>query len=1204
MISTIISSLRLTIFLLIGLFASASACAQVSQFALRFYGAGVNQQDRVRIPIDDDAAGPDASAPSDVGAGDFTIEFWIRGSLADNGTANSGGDQEFFDLRWISGNIVVDRDIFGGSERDWGISVAGGFVRFGTGRADVNPLDVDHTLEGNINVLDGQWHHVAAVREASTGIKRIYVDGLLDFASPPNRSRDDISYPNNGAPGQQTPWGPYIVLAAEKHDAGPAYPSFRGYLDEFRVWNRARTQRELLETYDHVVPANAPGLVGYWRFEEGVGTVVADSSAAGSPAGELIAGIAGNGEWVGRLANAGNTAPVWSGPLPPGFARSRVVDGLEEPTVIEFTPDGRLLIGQRNGVIRVFQGGTLRPAPLISIPADTTNGERGLVGLVLDPNFAANGHFYAYYTTAAPRNRVSRFTVVGDSASLGSEFVVWQNPDLAADYHHGGSLRFGPDGNLYIATGDQFNSGNAQSLANEHGKILRVRPDGTIPPDNPFTGTPGARPAIWAYGLRNPFRFSIDSLDGAIWIGDVGGNSSDSQEEINRGVAGANYGWPYQEGVNCYVSDCTGFVFPAYRYAHNDPAYSAGVSQGSIICGPVYRSTSFPTAYRGNLYVGDYANRWIRRLVIGSGGQVLGDPLFLRAPAAGTIVDLDVGPDGALYYVNIGVPWSGEADAAAVYRVAYVGLGNLPPIASASAAPLQGPAPLAVQFQGSASSDPDGGPQPLTFAWTFGDGGTSTLADPSHTYAQRGQYTARLTVSDGVDSTQSAPIVIQVGSPPTPTIQLPLAGTTYRAGDAISFSGAAMDSEDGPLPVSALSWQVVLVHDAHTHPFLGPLNGVGGGSFTIPSTGHAPGDTYYEIRLTATDSDGLTASTTRDIQPVLTTLALSTTPAGIPIFVDGEPVSTPQSIETLVGFQHVLEAQAFYVQAGQPYVFDRWSDGGPRVRNTSIPENGLELTAIYSGSQQTTLTVPVEAVNRNADWYPSVGQQYANLYDALGLCCGRDGGGVYQTGLEFAAAIPPAAFIVSARIDLVATADQAGGPQITIRAYDVGNAPPFVAGSLVSLTSHGPLTDAGAAWNPPAFVPGQTYSTPDLAALVQEVVSRPDWTAGAYLGFVLDGSGSALDTWRCLRNFTSGQPAVLVVTYSVANPCSGTTLCDSNCDGQVDVLDINPFVLALEGAAGWQAQFSCDYECANDVSGDGAVNVLDINPFVLCIAGG
>jgi hypothetical protein len=283
-----------------------------SDFALRFRGTGTDQKDRIRIRIDDDAPGPDASAPADVGKGSFTIELWLKGARADNGTPSAGGDREFADFRWIDGNIIVDRDIWGGSDADWGISIAGGFIRFGTGSGDVD-RDGENTIEGDVDVLDGAWHHVACVRDATSGVKSVYVDGVLDFSSSPGASRADLSYPDGGVPGQATSWGPFIVIAAEKHDAGPAYPSFDGFVDEVRIWSTARTGEEIAAARALVVDGDSPGLVAHYRFEEGSGTTVADSSAAGSPAGELMAGVAGNGEWVARADDPGNTAPVMDG---------------------------------------------------------------------------------------------------------------------------------------------------------------------------------------------------------------------------------------------------------------------------------------------------------------------------------------------------------------------------------------------------------------------------------------------------------------------------------------------------------------------------------------------------------------------------------------------------------------------------------------------------------------------------------------------------------------------------------------------------------------------------------------------------------------------------------------------------------------------------------------------------------------------------
>jgi hypothetical protein len=309
--------------------AAAPASAE-SAAAIRFFGTGTNQQDRVRIAIDDNAPGPDASAVCDLGAGSFTIEFWLRGTRSANQTASLGGDVEVAGPAWIEGNIVVDRDIWGGSDRDFGISLAGGRVRFGTGRANGSPgADTESTIEGSVIVLDDAWHHIACVRDATTGRKRIVVDGMLDYESSIFLSNDDLSYPNAGVPDSVTPWNPYLVLGAEKHDAGAEYPSFAGWFDELRLWSRARTLEEIAAERFIVVPAGSPGLVGHYRFEEGAGTTVSDASGKGSSSGLLIAGVPGNGAWALRSLDPLNTAPLTPPSLLGDLDRNGAVDGAD-----------------------------------------------------------------------------------------------------------------------------------------------------------------------------------------------------------------------------------------------------------------------------------------------------------------------------------------------------------------------------------------------------------------------------------------------------------------------------------------------------------------------------------------------------------------------------------------------------------------------------------------------------------------------------------------------------------------------------------------------------------------------------------------------------------------------------------------------------------------------------------------------------------
>ncbi len=344
--------------------------------------------------------------------------------------------------------------------------------------------------------------------------------------------------------------------------------------------------------------------------------------------------------------------------LPTGFTETQVGGtgaNISNPTAMAFAPDGRLFVCQQTGSLRVFKNGALLAAPFLTL-AVNSSGERGLLGLAFDPNFAANQFVYVYYTTAsAPlHNRVSRFTASGDVALPGSETSLLELDNLsAATNHNGGALHFGPDGKLYIAVGENATSSNSQSLGNLLGKMLRINADGTIPPDNPFLAqTTGRNQAIWALGLRNPFTFGFQPGTGRLFINDVGQNT---WEEINAGAAGANYGWPTCEGT-CGVA---GFANPLYQYLND-------ASTCAIAGGAFYNPAApmFPAEYAGKYFFADYCAGFIRQLDPANNG-VTGFATGLSSP-----VDLQVGPDGALYYLQRG-------NGGQVWRVAY--LANPPP---------------------------------------------------------------------------------------------------------------------------------------------------------------------------------------------------------------------------------------------------------------------------------------------------------------------------------------------------------------------------------------------------------------------------------------------------------------------------------------------------------------------------------------------
>jgi hypothetical protein len=214
-------------------------------------------------------------------------------------------------------------------------------------------------------------------------------------------------------------------------------------------------------------------------------------------------------------------------------------------------------------------------------------------------------------------------------------------------------------------------------------------------------------------------------------------------------------------------------------------------------------------------------------------------------------------------------------------------------------------------------------------------------------------------------------------------------------------------------------------------------------------------------------------------------------------------------------------------------VFGRWSIGRNPELDFRAPAGGLTITLLYTRLVESTIAPAIPAANRNADWYAPLGQAFGNLYDPNALCSGRDSGGVYQMGLEFALDVPRGTRITSAVLEFLPTADQAGSPLLSVRAYDVASAPVFVSGSPLALTAHAPLGGGSISWSPAAFTPGVPSSSPDLRALVQAVVDRPDWLPGGFLGLVLDGTPSSADSWRCVANFAAGTPPILRVTYGL-----------------------------------------------------------------------
>ena len=653
------------------------------------------------------------------------------------------------------------------------------------------------------------------------------------------------------------------------------------------------------------------------------------------------------------------------------FQNEVLATGFNLPTSFTFLPDARMLVVELQGTIKVLPPPytTPSPTPFLQLTNVGSAGvQQGIYEIALDPNFAANHYFYLFYTLGTPnRDRLSRFTA---NAALtgtvaGSEFVIYQDPQDANAEHHGGAISFGNDGKIYVTTGEHFQGTPAQDLTSPRGKILRFNMDGTVPTDNPFYDGSGPNvDSIWALGLRNPFRAYYDQPTGRYFIGDVGGNdSSTAFEEINLGARGANYGWPNCENGNC---GNPAYTAPIYSYPHNH-------RDAAVVAGFVYHGTQFPSSYQGSFFFADYTQNWIKRLTFDANGNVSSVQNFEPADGSldgpyGDIVYLREGPDGALYYIDLGYSDVGGTYGVSKIRRIRYNSGNLAPIAVAAANPTSGTPPLTVNFSSAGSSDPEN--QPLTYSWTFGDGTTSTAANPSHTYAQPGSYTARLAVSDGVNTTNSTPLTISVGSPPVPTITSPQDGAFFVAGDVISYSGDATDPDQGTLPASAFTWNIDFLHDGHVHPGT-PVTGVKSGTFTIPTTGHDfEGNTRYRIMLTVTDADGLTASTSVIIWPRKVNLSFDTVPSGLTLYLDGIAKATPFTYDTLIGFNHTVDARN-QTSGNTSYTFASWSDGGAQLHTIVVPASAQSYTATFTGSGATATDLLRPAQVRDAADEPS-----------------------------------------------------------------------------------------------------------------------------------------------------------------------------------------------------------------------------------------
>lgn len=750
--------------------------------------------------------------------------------------------------------------------------------------------------------------------------------------------------------------------------------------------------------------------------------------------------------------------------LPPGFQARTLpfpkatsptyTNGLQKPTTLDFAPDGKVFVAERNGRVLEFDSiEDSTPTLVLSILDKVmAKGDRGLLGMKLDPEYPAKPFIYLSYTYDAPiggdsadsththyaegsddcdqtnnsvdclvSGRLARVEInpatsvaVGGAVDPTSEEVLINSWCQQVTSHSMGDIEFDEEGALLVTGGDgaSWSTADYGQLGNPcndppneggslraqdvrtpetptdptdyNGAIIRVdRETGEAMPNNPFSLSPlfnkegeedrrGKR--ILAFGLRNPYRFTIQPHTGMVYIGDVG---QELWEEIDRvpsppgpGQKAVNFGWPCFEGgpsgnlqkpewVTVEKPLCESLyespsqvTAPFFAYSHPDtPGYDGHLfpgdacdsSPGSAVVGLVFydpqgvpAQNAFPAEYDGRLFFADAARGCIWTMREGTDGapdpatvanfatKQEGDPSF-------TPVDIVEGPDGSLYVPN----FYGDS----ITQIRFQG-----PSAKISADKTYGPMEpedsFTVHFDATGSKNSSGGTSNLHYAWDLdGDGQFDDGTDSpqvEHTYTSETNVTARVQVSDGTPHVDVAAVKLYPGDlgPPTVAIEAPTPDVTWGLGEGIHYEATATDP-DGEGFGSGLTphWEFSIQHcpsGCHLHPLTS--SDTASGTVTAESDGFP---SKFRLEFTATDSRGMSTSQVVELLPRSIELHIHSEPAGVPLTLNGATSSEPLTASMIAGESALVAAPPSAVIAGQEYLFAGWSDGGDRIHEVT-----------------------------------------------------------------------------------------------------------------------------------------------------------------------------------------------------------------------------------------------------------------------------
>ncbi|HJQ46662.1 MAG TPA: PQQ-dependent sugar dehydrogenase [Amycolatopsis sp.] len=629
--------------------------------------------------------------------------------------------------------------------------------------------------------------------------------------------------------------------------------------------------------------------------------------------------------------------------LPAGFVLRDQATGQAAYDLTDFAylPDSSIITTAKRGKVTwISPTGAIRTIATLPV---RTDGDLGLVGLAVAPDYATTHHIYLARTVilaGGPTFRLARFTVTGspDPTALAQETVLLDVPNASLVHGMTGVVA-ADDGTVWVTIGDDSdftqvdpNALRALDVNSYYGKILHLTANGAGVPGNPYydaANPNSARSKVFASGFRSPFRFSLDPSSGLPILGDVGWNT---WEEVDVVQPGGNYAWPcweanhrtpgYQDLAQCANVQNQP---PIWEYQHG-----SGSNQGnSVTAGFVYTGASYPSEYKGIFFFGDYVTNKIWTMRYDSTGrltQAPQDPPW--ATGIGGPVKFGAAPNGDVVFADI---LSGN-----LRRITYT-QGNTAPVASATSS--TNPDTRTVTFDGSSSVDYDG--DVLTYSWDFGDGTSGTGATTTHTYATgTDRFTATLTVRDPLGATGTTQLAV-APSNHSPELTLTTPGSqTFAVGDPVHVSATATDAEDGPL---AVTWTSAVVHcpeesTCHAHPGVGGS----GADFTLDFTEHP--DSRMRITATVTDSAGVSATKSYLAMPRQHRLTLASNLAASLQIPSESGVNTAMVTEGLT-----LDVVASALASDGASTFTSWADGvASRTRTITMPASDLTLTANYA----------------------------------------------------------------------------------------------------------------------------------------------------------------------------------------------------------------------------------------------------------------